>query len=175
MSTAIRLRAWQFGVQIPAEEEIYRFSKRCRELLGHTLPPIQWIPWVISSLNKRLWREPGHWPPPTGEDKNEWMNAFTPLIRLHAVYCGNFYFIVMLSPPTVLQTLSFARFPAWYSDSITSHTLNGTSLAMCVYVACDERFSHACGQRDNVCVRACACVLAIVWCINLNWSLASCR
>jgi hypothetical protein len=53
--------------------------------LGHTQPPIQWVPGALSMGVKRSEPEADHSPPSSAEVKNAWSYTSTPPIRLHGV------------------------------------------------------------------------------------------
>jgi hypothetical protein len=44
VDTVTRLRAGRPGVEIPAGEKLFIFSKAARSVLGSTQSPIQWAP-----------------------------------------------------------------------------------------------------------------------------------
>jgi hypothetical protein len=64
---------------------IFPFTTTTRLVLGHTQPPIQWIPGAISLGVKRPGREAVHSPPSSSEVKNAWSYTSTPPIRLPGV------------------------------------------------------------------------------------------
>jgi hypothetical protein len=64
---------------------IFLFTNASRTALGHTQPPIQWIPGALSLGVKRLEREVDHSPPSSAEVKNAWSYTFIPSVRLHGM------------------------------------------------------------------------------------------
>jgi hypothetical protein len=65
---------------------IFLFTTASRPALGHTQPPIQWVPGALSLGVKRLGREADHSPPSSSEVKNAWRNTSTPQYAFIARY-----------------------------------------------------------------------------------------
>jgi hypothetical protein len=73
-----RLKGWGLS---PGRVKYFHFSMLSRPALGHTQPPIQWVPGV-----KRPGREADHSPPATAEVKKMWIYVYIhSSIRLHGV------------------------------------------------------------------------------------------
>jgi len=77
-----------------------------RPALGHTLPPIKWVPRVCSPEARQLGPEVDHTVPSRAKVKAEWSHISTPHIRLHGVdrYRLTFtcnIFLLMLQPMKV--------------------------------------------------------------------------
>jgi hypothetical protein len=54
----------------PAKDKIFLLSTSSGPILGHTQPPIQWVPRPLSPGVKRPGREADHSPPTIAEVKN---------------------------------------------------------------------------------------------------------
>jgi hypothetical protein len=55
----------------------FLFATTSRSYLGPTQPPINWVPWILSSGVRRSGREADHSLPSTAHIKNEWGYTFT--------------------------------------------------------------------------------------------------
>jgi hypothetical protein len=80
---------------------VFLLSTSSRPILGSTLPPIQWVPGVLSPGVKRPGHEADHSPPTSAEARNTGICTSTP-IRLHGV-------LNQLSTGKPLPTISSVR------------------------------------------------------------------
>jgi hypothetical protein len=64
---------------------IFLFTTASGTALGHTKPPIQWVPGALSLGVKRPGREADHSPPSSAKVKNAWSYTSTPPICLHGM------------------------------------------------------------------------------------------
>jgi hypothetical protein len=77
---------WTIGVRIPAGTGIFLFTTPSRTALGHTQPPIQWVPGDLSLGVKRRGREAHHSPQSNAEVQNAWSYTSTPQYAFMAWY-----------------------------------------------------------------------------------------
>jgi hypothetical protein len=82
----LRAGRWGFYGSIPGGGGAGNFSlhHRVKLTLGHTQPPIQWVPGAFSLRVERPEREADHSPLSSTEAK-EWSYTSTPPVRLHGV------------------------------------------------------------------------------------------
>jgi hypothetical protein len=100
-------------------EKIFLFTTASRAALGHTKPPMQWVPGALSLGVKRPGREADHSPPSSAEVKNAWNYTFTPQIRLHDVVLS-----LKKAQGQIYLTFKLTRFGfpvAFLSRSISVH------------------------------------------------------
>jgi hypothetical protein len=67
------------GFEFRYWQEVFLFSKTSRLSLGHTQPPIQWMPAFFPCV-MRPGREVNHSPLSSDEVKNKWSYSSSPLI-----------------------------------------------------------------------------------------------
>jgi hypothetical protein len=65
------------GVRIPVVKNVL-LSTSSRPALGHTQPPIQWVPWALFPGVKRLGNKSDHSPATSAEVKKMWIYKSIP-------------------------------------------------------------------------------------------------
>jgi hypothetical protein len=107
------LTDWMTGILFPVwANNFYILATASTPALGPTLPPIQWVSWVLPGGVKLPSCEADHPPPPSAEVKNAWSYSSTPPCVFMA-WClvkhrGNFTFLSLHWPIQAVQ------FRAWH-------------------------------------------------------------
>jgi hypothetical protein len=80
---------WMTEIQILAGAmiEIFLFATTSKPALGHTQPPIQWIPGTLTLGIKQSVCEADYSPPFTAKIKNEWICTSTPQYNIFMLWC----------------------------------------------------------------------------------------
>jgi hypothetical protein len=69
IATGYELVGRGVGVPSPGRVKNFHFSISSRSTLGSSQRPIQWVPWALSTVVKRLGREAHHSPPASAKVK----------------------------------------------------------------------------------------------------------